>query len=101
MRLGFGAIDLAARLKGPSALVDELIGRMQHRDKAGQIRVADQIFGGSNSVHSEVCVGFSTFQFTATTAIARDVRQLDGRSLSWVKPGCLWLLRAEFQKTQR
>ena len=46
-RLGFGATDLAARLKDPSALFEELIGRMQQLDKAGQIRVADEIFGGT------------------------------------------------------
>lgn len=46
-RLGIGAADLATRLKDPSALFEELLGRMQQLDKAGQIRVADEIFGGT------------------------------------------------------
>lgn len=51
MRLDFGATDLAARLKAPSALFDELIGRMQKRDKAGQNQGGDETFGGSNRAH--------------------------------------------------
>lgn len=46
-RLGFGATELKERLKDPSALMLEIIGRLQQLDKASQIRIADELFGGS------------------------------------------------------
>ncbi|MBL4917445.1 hypothetical protein [Szabonella alba] len=46
-RLGFGADDLKDRLKDPSELMLEIIRRLEGVDKAAQIRIADEIFGGS------------------------------------------------------
>ena len=46
-RLGFNATDLAARLKDPSALMLEIIRRMEGLDRPAQIRVADEVFGGT------------------------------------------------------
>ena len=46
-RLGYTASDLKAKLKDPSALMLELIDRMQQLDSAGRIRVADELFGGT------------------------------------------------------
>ncbi|MBB5723199.1 hypothetical protein FHS72_002836 [Loktanella ponticola] len=46
-RLGYSASDLQAKLKNPSELLLEIIGRLEDVDKAGQIRIADEIFGGS------------------------------------------------------
>ncbi len=46
-RLGYGARDLERRLEDPVELFADLIGRMEDLDKAAQIRVADEIFGGS------------------------------------------------------
>lgn len=46
-RLGYSAGDLSKKLKDPSALMLELIGRMGDLDTAAQIRVSDEIFGGS------------------------------------------------------
>lgn len=46
-RLGFGAEDLKAKLQDPSALMLEIIGRMEGLDKAAQIRIADELFGGT------------------------------------------------------
>lgn len=46
-RLGFGAKDVAERLKEPSELFAEIIKRVQHLNKAAQIRVMDELFGGS------------------------------------------------------
>lgn len=45
-RLGFTASELATRLKDPSALLVEIIRRVQQLDKAAQIRVFDELFGG-------------------------------------------------------
>lgn len=46
-RLGFTAGELQKKLKDPSALMLEIIGRMKGLDKAAQIRVSDEIFGGT------------------------------------------------------
>ncbi len=46
-RLGFTASDLARRLKDPSELMLEIIGRLEGMDRAAQIRIADEIFGGT------------------------------------------------------
>ncbi|WP_312358135.1 M15 family metallopeptidase [Agrobacterium sp.] len=46
-RLGYDAEDLAKKLEDPSALFLEIIGRLGPLDKAAQIRIADEIFGGT------------------------------------------------------
>ena len=47
-RLGFGASDLADRLKDPSALFVEIMERLEAlNDTAAQVRIADEIFGGT------------------------------------------------------
>lgn len=45
-RLGFSAEDLKERLKDPSALLVEIISRLEQLDSASRIRIADEIFGG-------------------------------------------------------
>lgn len=46
-RLGYGARDLEKQLEDPSEMFLELIARMEDLDRAAQIRVADEVFGGS------------------------------------------------------
>lgn len=46
-RIGFSAEDLKTKLKDPSALMLEIIGRLEGLDKAAQIRIADELFGGT------------------------------------------------------
>lgn len=46
-RLGYSAEDVARKLKDPSALMLEILGRLEQLDKAAQIRIADELFGGS------------------------------------------------------
>ncbi len=46
-RLGFGAAELKRKLQDPSTLLVEIIRRMEKLNKAAQIRVADEIFGGT------------------------------------------------------
>lgn len=46
-RLGYSVDDLKEKLKDPSALFAEIIGRLGQLDKAAQIRISDEIFGGS------------------------------------------------------
>ena len=44
-RLGYDAATLSEKLKDPSALFTEIIGKLGQLDKAAQIRIADEIFG--------------------------------------------------------
>lgn len=46
-RLGYTGADLSRKLKDPSKLMLEIIGRMKDLDKAAQIRISDELFGGS------------------------------------------------------
>lgn len=46
-RLGFTVDDLKTKLKDPSALFTEIIGKLGQLDKAAQIRIADELFGGT------------------------------------------------------
>ncbi|MDI7864095.1 tail tape measure protein [Rhizobiaceae bacterium n13] len=46
-RLGYDAETLKAKLEDPSALFTEIIGKLGELDKAAQIRIADEIFGGT------------------------------------------------------
>lgn len=46
-RLGLRADDLKRKLKDPSALMLEIMKRLEGMDKAAQIRIADEIFGGT------------------------------------------------------
>lgn len=46
-RLGFGAEELKEKLKNPSELLVEIVERLQDFDRAAQIRIADELFGGT------------------------------------------------------
>ncbi len=46
-RLGLSADELENRLKNPSQLFTEIIGRLSQLDVAAQIRISDEIFGGT------------------------------------------------------
>ncbi|MGP2493507.1 phage tail tape measure protein [Mesorhizobium sp. PUT5] len=44
-RLGLNAKDLAKKLKDPSALFTEIIGKLQRFDRAAQLRISTELFG--------------------------------------------------------
>lgn len=46
-RLGLNAETLKQKLKDPSELFLTIIGRLQQLDRAAQIRIADEVFGGT------------------------------------------------------
>ncbi|MET1410700.1 phage tail tip lysozyme [Roseibium sp. HPY-6] len=46
-RLGFSASELQEQLKNPSELLVEIVERLEDFDRAAQIRIADEIFGGT------------------------------------------------------
>lgn len=46
-RLGYTAEEVGRKLQDPNALLDELIGKIQKLDRAGQTRALDELFGGA------------------------------------------------------
>lgn len=46
-RLGYSAEEVKRKLEDPSALLLEIIGRLEQMDSAAQIRIADELFGGT------------------------------------------------------
>lgn len=46
-RLGYTAEELAVKLKEPDQLFIEIIGKLEKLDKAAQIRISDELFGGT------------------------------------------------------
>jgi hypothetical protein len=46
-RLGLSADALRQKLKDPSALFTEIIGKLGELDRAAQIRISDEVFGGT------------------------------------------------------
>jgi LAS superfamily LD-carboxypeptidase LdcB len=46
-RLGFSAAELKRKLEDPSALLVEIMQRMEGLNRAAQIRIADELFGGT------------------------------------------------------
>ncbi len=45
-RIGYTVDELKEKLKDPSALLSEIIGKVQGLDRAAQIRIFDELFGG-------------------------------------------------------
>ncbi|MDQ0347867.1 hypothetical protein [Ancylobacter vacuolatus] len=46
-RLGYTADDLKTKLQDPAALFEEIIEKLGRLDKASQIRISDELFGGT------------------------------------------------------
>lgn len=46
-RLGYSAADLKKKLQDPAALFEEIITKLGRFDKAAQLRIADEVFGGT------------------------------------------------------
>ncbi len=58
-RLGYTATDVAAKLKDPSAFLDEIIGKLQKLDRAAQTRILDETFGGQGAEELAKVLGLS------------------------------------------
>ena len=71
-RLGLGADTLKAKLKDPSALMLEIMGRLEGLDKATQIRIADEIFGGTGGEQFVQLLGQGEGTLQATIARAHE-----------------------------
>ena len=72
-RLGYNAEDLRKKLEDPSALMLEIIGRLGDMDKAAQIRIADEVFGGSGGERFVELLGQGEAGLRATIDRAHEV----------------------------
>lgn len=72
-RLGFTADELKTKLKDPSALLLEIIQRLQQLDRAAQIRIADELFGGTGGERFVELLGRGADGIRATIKEAHDL----------------------------
>lgn len=75
-RLGFTADELTEKLKDPSALMLEIIGRLQGFDKAAQIRIADEVFGGTGGEQFVQLIGQGEAALRRTIERAHETGQV-------------------------
>ncbi|MQV98352.1 hypothetical protein GHK46_13670 [Sinorhizobium medicae] len=57
--LGYSAEEVGRKLKEPNAFLDELIGKIQKLDQAGQTRALDELFGGTGAEELAKVLGLS------------------------------------------
>lgn len=72
-RLGYDADTLKKKLADPSALFSEIIGKLGQLDQAAQIRIADEIFGGTGGERFVQLVEQGEDGIRATVQQARDL----------------------------
>lgn len=75
-RLGYTADELREKLKDPSALFTEIIGKLGELDRAAQIRVADEIFGGTGGEKFVQLIAQGEAGIRSTIQTARDLGQV-------------------------
>ncbi|MFG6562583.1 phage tail tape measure protein [Sulfitobacter sp. 1A13421] len=71
-RLGISANELKTKLKDPSELLLEIIGRMEGLDQAARIRISDELFGGSAGERFAELVGRGEAKLRDTIRAAND-----------------------------
>lgn len=72
-RLGYSVDDLKEKLKDPSALFAEIIGRLGQLDKAAQIRISDEVFGGTGGEQFVQLIGQGERGIRDTIQAANDL----------------------------
>lgn len=72
-RLGYNATDLRAKLADPSALLAEIIERVRTLDRAAQIRIFDEIFGGTGGEKFVQLIDRGADSIRKTVKEARDL----------------------------
>lgn len=80
-RLGFSAEDLRRRLEDPSELMLEIFRRMQNLDRAAQIRVFDEILGGTGGERFVELLAQGEGQLRRTMQRAREVGAVMDRDM--------------------
>jgi hypothetical protein len=72
-RLGFSAAELKTKLADPSALLAEIIDRVKTLDRAAQIRIFDEIFGGTGGEKFVQLIDRGADSIRKTVKEARDL----------------------------
>ncbi|MBN8294905.1 hypothetical protein JI664_23240 [Rhodobacter sp. NTK016B] len=72
-RLGFSADEVARRLQDPSDMMLEIIRRARSLDRAGQIRVFDELLGGAGGERFVALIDQGAHAITDTMQRARDL----------------------------
>jgi hypothetical protein len=72
-RLGYDAETLRDKLRDPSALFSEIIGKLGQLDKAAQIRIADEVFGGTGGEKFVQLIGQGEAGIRDTIKAANDL----------------------------
>ena len=72
-KLGYSAEELKTKLKDPSALMTEILGKLKGFDQAGRSFLLEEIFGGAGGEQFGALIGQSEEALNATIARAHDV----------------------------
>lgn len=72
-RLGYTAEDLKKKLKDPSALMLEIFGKVEGFDKAAQIRIFDELLGGTGGEQFVQLIGQGEDGLRRTIVRAREL----------------------------
>lgn len=72
-RLGYSAEELKRKLADPSALLSDIIERVQKLDRAAQIRIFDEVFGGTGGEQFVQLIDRGADAIRRTVQEARDL----------------------------
>lgn len=72
-KLGYSAEELKAKLKDPSSLMAEILGRLGKLDQASQSFLLEEIFGGAGGEQFSALLGQGEAGLRASIARARDL----------------------------
>ncbi|WP_028713881.1 hypothetical protein [Paracoccus sp. J55] len=72
-KLGYSAEQLKAKLKDPSALMTEILGKLKNFDQAGRSFLLEEIFGGAGGEQLGVLIGQGEAALNETIQRAHDV----------------------------
>ncbi|KRW96249.1 hypothetical protein [Paracoccus sp. MKU1] len=72
-KLGYSAEELEAKLKDPSALMTEILGKLKNFDQAGRSFLLEEIFGGAGGEQLGILIGQGEAALNETIQRAHDV----------------------------
>lgn len=72
-KLGYSAEQLKAKLKDPSALMTEILGKLKNFDQAGRSFLLEEIFGGAGGEQLGILIGQGEAALNETIQRAHDV----------------------------
>lgn len=71
-RLGYSAEGLKAKLKDPSTLMTEILGKLRNLDQAGRSRLLEDLFGGTGGEQLGILIGQGEAALRATIQRAHE-----------------------------